>query len=116
HPLPGRAGGEGQAGGTNRQPLDLPGGRRQPARAQGSPRLLGGAERRREVLARGGDRVEEPRSRRRVDRLRGRTERLSRGDRINLPASAGTIVHRPSAAEFAWLRLVEGAQGSGGRA
>ena len=48
----------------------------------------------------------------------GLLQQLSKAliERVNLPKSASAAVHRPSAEEFARLRLVEGTQGCGGRA
>ena len=101
---------------ADRLPLDLSGGLRQSARAQRSHRFLGGGERRGEILAQCRDLVEEPQGRGCVDSLYRSAERLSRGDRSDLSASAGTIAHCPSVAQLARLRLVEGAQGGGSRA
>ena len=48
----------------------------------------------REVLAAGADGAEEPRRDRYVHRLRGRAERVPRGDRDGVSADAGATVHR----------------------
>src|ERR1035437_559264 len=83
---------------------------------QGHKEVLGlwtGPGGRGEVLAAGAHRVEEPGCGRRVHRLRGWAERVSRVDRDGVPTSTSAAVHCPPGARVAELCIVETAQGSG---
>src|SRR6516165_9547474 len=74
---------------------------------------MGGAERRREVLAAGADGVTESRGQRYFHRLRRRAERISRSHRSRIPADRGATLHRASGAGFAKLCALEITQGRG---
>ena len=80
--------------------------RRREARA----RALDRTDRRREVLAQGDERAEDPRRRRYPDRRRRRPQGLPRGDRRRLPGDDGPDLHRPSDPQLARLRQLEGPQ------
>src|SRR5262249_33563817 len=67
-------------------------------------------DRRREVLASGAHRAQESRRARYFYRLRGRTERISRGDRNCVSQDRGAAVYRASGAGFAELRALETTQ------
>lgn len=76
---------------------------------------MAGPDRRRQVLAAGGDRAEEPRRAGHLHRLRRRPEGFSRGNRDGVPARHRAAVHRAHGAAQPELRFVETAGGSGRR-
>src|SRR5579864_378893 len=80
---------------------------REPGGAEGSARVVGGADGRRKVLAAGAHRAQESRRARYFYRLRGRAERISRGDRNRVSQDRGAAVYRASGAGFAELRALE---------
>ena len=83
--------------------------------AERSAGIVGGSERRSQVLAASADGTAEPRSEGPPDRLRGWAERISGSHRSGVSADRGTAVHRASGAGFPKLCALENAQAGGRR-